>query len=178
MCKFCNVLICQNCIDEVSEPDYILENNITCHECKNILNVTDIQKITRRGLEMLHVRCPSNNINCFDYYKIKDLSRHLETCKFYEGKSKCNFCGLIDKTNKIKTHMDTCKEIPIPCRFCEENIERKNIPEHEETCYKKPKNCKTCKMNLEENKENDHEPTKDFCMLYLVNEISEKLESN
>jgi len=178
MCNLCNILICHNCVEKVLElPKEVQENQVLCNDCKNYLSIVDIQKVTRKGLDMLHVKCPSNNINCFDEYKLKDLNRHLETCKFFEGKARCNYCFLVDKTNKIKSHMETCKEMPIPCKYCEDLVERKLMLEHEETCYKKPKNCKTCKIKYEEGEIIDHLPTKDDCMLYLVKEISQKLES-
>ncbi len=177
MCKICNILICQNCVEKVYDLPEEAQAQITCNDCKNNLSFSEIQKFTRKGLEMLHIKCPSNNIMCYEELKLKDINSHLMTCKFFEGKARCNNCNLVDNTNTIIKHLETCKEIPIPCKYCEDLFKVYDMLKHEETCYKKPRSCKTCKIQYEEGKIIDHETTKDECMLNLVREISDKLES-
>lgn len=179
MCKFCSTLICQNCIDKITElPIHIQESQIKCHECKNILNLTESHKITKKGMDMIHLRCPSDNVNCFEEYKLKDLYKHLEVCKYWEGKSKCNSCGYVDTTANIKKHIEVCADFLMPCKFCEDFIKRKDIPKHEDNCFKKPINCKVCHIKFsKENVQIKDHPSQDLCMINLVKEVAEKLES-
>lgn len=177
MCKNCNSLICQNCIDIISEEISDAESEIVkCFSCKENLNLIEIQKITNKGLEMLHIKCPSGNINCFEEITIKNLYLHLEKCGFYEGKAKCKGCGYIDWSNRVKLHIDHCKEFPQECKFCEELIPKKTLEEHEKTCYKRPKTCKTCAENLDEYNIMLH-PTKDVCMMNVFNIMKKDFES-
>jgi hypothetical protein len=177
MCRVCNILICQNCVDKIYELPREKQVQIACNDCKNPLSLTEIQKCTRKGLEMLHIKCPSNNVMCYEGLKLKDINSHLQSCKFFEGRARCNYCNIVDKTNTIIKHLETCIEIPIPCKYCEDPIAKSIMLNHEETCYRKPKSCKTCKIAYEEGKIITHETTKDECMLKVVKEISEKLES-
>jgi len=183
MCKNCSTLICQSCIDKITNiPEEMKEPPIKCNECKSVLNLSEINKNTKKGLENLNVKCPSKNKNCLDEHKLKDISKHLEICKFWEGKSKCNSCGLIESLSNIKKHIDVCKDLLIKCNYCDIFFKRKEITKHEYTsCINKPTNCKTC--NIKYDKENtkiimnDH-PSKDSCMEYLVTELAKKLEGN
>lgn len=179
MCKYCSTIVCQTCVDKITDiPQEIRETQIKCHECKNILNVIDVHRNTKRGVENLHVNCPSANINCFEEVCLKDLYRHLEVCKYWEGKGKCNACGFVDTVSNVKKHLDVCKELLIPCNHCDEFFKRKEIPKHEATCFKKPTNCKVCNLKFSQGNVlmKDH-PSKDLCVINLVKEVAEKLES-
>lgn len=176
MCKYCNVLICQNCIDRFSETNQD-PTNIKCYDCKNILQLSEIQKITQKGLNMIHVRCPSQNINCIEEFTLKEVYKHLEKCKFFPGKSKCNYCHVVEDRKNIEQHFDTCVNYPAECRYCEEEFQRNQLYEHELKCLSKPTNCRTCKIKFAEGEEIKHETTKDQCMLNYVRDIVEALES-
>jgi hypothetical protein len=181
MCKYCSTLVCQSCIDRITDfPEEFQESPIKCGECKNVLILIEISKSTKKALENLNVKCPSKNKNCFDEYKLKDINKHLENCKYWEGKSKCNSCGLFETNNNLKKHIEICKQLLIPCRYCEEKFKRKEIPKHEDICPKRPLNCNRCNIKFDKNnikiELNDH-PSKDNCLHYLVSEMSKKLES-
>jgi len=179
MCRNCNSLVCQICIDSISNSIQANnpENLILCIDCEQVLNISDITKITQKGLDMLHVQCPSNNINCFQEFELKDILEHLETCKYYEGKSRCSGCGFIDWTNKVKNHTKVCIEFLDECKYCGEYFKKKALNQHEKTCYKRPRICKLCTCLIDE--ENIHlHPSKDACMLNFINEVKSQLESN
>lgn len=177
MCRNCNSLICQECIDSLTNSDQTnSENLILCNACKQVLNVCDIQKITKKGLEVLHVKCPSNNINCYEEFELKNLNNHLEHCKFFEGKAKCSGCGILDFTAKIKQHIEKCKEFLEECKYCTDLFYRKELKIHESNCYKKPRNCKMCTSAIDDENITLH-PTKDVCMFNIINDIKDQIES-
>ncbi len=177
MCRNCNSLVCQECIDNMIIPNQKnKENLILCVACEQVLSITDIQKITRRGLEALNVNCPSNNVNCYEEFQFKDLYSHLESCKFFEGKAKCSACGIVDLHSKIKKHIGECFEFLEECKFCSEIFLRKEIKIHESTCYRKPKECKMCLTAIDDENISMH-PSKDICMITIVNDFKEQIES-
>jgi len=177
MCRNCNSLVCQECIDHLTNTDQINnENLILCIACEQILSITDIQKITKKGLEVLIVKCPSNNINCYEEFELKDLHSHLNTCKFFEGKGRCSACGLIDFTDKIKKHVEKCVEFLEECKYCAHLYLRKELKIHESTCYKKPRACKVCSGAIDDKNIALH-PTKDICVINIIHELKEHIES-
>jgi len=177
MCRNCNSLVCYNCIENVSNTFKTnIDNIVNCLECETILNLVDIQKITRKGLDMLHIKCPSYNIKCNQEIQIKDLYSHLDSCEYFDGKSKCTGCEIIDWTKNIKNHVEICKEFLEKCRFCDFTEKRNLIKDHEKSCNKRPKNCNLCCSNIEYENLNFH-PSKDICMINFLKDVKEQFES-
>lgn len=171
MCGNCNSLVCYICLDKLgdhlkSNP----ENKVKCNDCDLELSIIDIQRITKKGLDMLRIKCPSNDLNCYAQVQLKDLNSHLESCKFYKGKARCNYCGLIDSVYYIKNHFNNCSENSIKCKFCSEIIKIKQLKEHEKNCPERPYKCNLCSTDLEDENISLH-PTKDNCSLNLINEL-------
>lgn len=171
MCSNCNSLVCYTCLEKLGEHlNNNLKNTVSCSDCHQVLSLIPIQKITRKGLDMLRVKCPSNDLNCFQQINLKDLNTHLESCNYYQGKAKCNACFIIGSFNFIQNHIRNCTETLNKCKFCNEIVKKKLIKEHEIICAKKPSKCNVCSVTFDE-MNIDYHPTKDVCITNIVNEL-------
>lgn len=176
MCENCNSLVCYICLDKIEDYSKNNPDNIVwCDDCEKVLSVVQIQKITRKGLDMLRVKCPSNDLNCFQQIKLKDINDHLLSCKYYDGKAKCNACGIIGSIDFIQNHFRNCIETNNKCKFCDEKIKKKHIKEHEATCAKKPEKCNVCAVTIDDSNINYH-PSKDVCSINLINEFKNLID--
>ncbi len=178
MCRNCNGLTCQSCIDYLSDLIKLNPQKVIfCSDCEQLLNLRDVEMITKKGIEMIRIRCPSNNINCFEEIEIGELKKHLESCKFFDGKYKCSSCSVVDWQQPIKEHIKICPEHLDECNFCKEYFHKKDLKEHQKTCFKKPKMCKLCFSSLDDDNIHLH-PSKDICIINIMNEVKSQIESN
>ncbi len=177
MCKNCNRLICQKCIDIIAETiEKNNEDNSKCLKCLNDLNLVDLHNFMKKGLDNLNIKCPSNDLNCLEEIKIKDIFSHLETCKYYEGNSRCLGCGFVDTTKNIENHVETCFEFEEKCQFCGLLFKKKLLFDHEITCSKMPDKCKICSVKIKEDNYKLH-PIDNVCIINAFKNVKKDYES-
>jgi len=145
MCDECEILYCGNCAATLLLSAQN-ENNISCRNCPESLNLKPLSKSLQRIMDDFHLKCPSISENCSQPILYKNLVSHLNECKYWIGFSKCLGCGLIGRTHGIEDHVLVCPFTYFKCEICSNIVKRKDLEIHQENCRKIFPNCELCKV--------------------------------
>lgn len=142
-CKLCNALYCKICINNNS-------NIQSCPNCRETLEIIQIQRINKNTLNALKFSCP---FRCGKVFKFEDKDNHFSEC--FNRKLipiKCGLCEVkltyTDSNENLIQHAKVCEKVIFNCLFCNEKINKMDFLEHLRECKLMEMPCTHCKIGF------------------------------
>ena len=133
-CGECQKPFCTQCLDNI------------CPNCQKPLKPTTNLPL-KNIIETISISCPNK---CDKIVVYREITKHLsEICEKRTRNFTCDqcetsihACGIKDQ--RIKDHLEICRNYEVDCIFCNSKIKRKLLASHVEICSKRLLNCNVC----------------------------------
>lgn len=150
MCKKCETIFCQDCIENWKK-----KSNVCPMRCNPIELIPIERTVMKQQLNKIKLACPNQKYGCLTLVPMNEVLRHEKVCD-YRG-TKCEKCLELVPLIGLNFHLyESCKKNQLPCIVCETPLSLKDILPHLEVCRVNASLCSTCIQNVNDFDLNAH----------------------
>lgn len=132
MCKKCETIFCQDCIENWKN-----KSKVCPMRCNPIELISVDKTIIKSQLNKIKLFCKYQSQGCFEKILIQDMVRHEKICDFRPAK--CEKCQEQVPISMINSHIfENCHKNTIKCIICYKDLTLREFTLHLEVCMSNP----------------------------------------